>query len=437
MAIEKSGIQDSKISGAHKHLAEALNSIQKATDALSEKKDIHKLVQSTIKAPSQTGGVTVSPSQKNKSGGKSLSSLTRKQKSLDGWIKIIQEKVKFTWCQLFFRQAPSRLRSMQIESSSKLELAGQDHRQRISSGDTPFPMQPLDHRSPVSSQNTAHSPTIQGTIDALMLDGGGPRKAEPLHNWSHLFPEIIGRSPAMQRVLEAAFKVARSDSSILILGESGTGKELIATAIHRLSSRAKRAYVPVNCSGVPDNLLESDLFGHEMGSIARADRRQGKFECAEGGTIFLDEIGDMSPPIQTKLLRILQDKKFAPLGGNELKEANVRIITATNKNLQQAVREGIFRLDLYYRLNVLPISIPPLRERAEDIPDLLQYFMNLANRTHGVGSPSYLTPDLLGFLCQYPWPGNVRQLRNVVEHLVIMRSGGALSLGDLPCEMLE
>jgi transcriptional regulator with GAF, ATPase, and Fis domain len=277
-----------------------------------------------------------------------------------------------------------------------------------------------------------------GSVESLLLDAESSNSAEQPHNWSEVFPEIIGRSAAMKRVLDTVFKVARSDSSVLILGESGTGKELIAAAIHRLSSRADRAYVPLNCSAIPDNLLESDLFGHEKGAFTGADRRrQGKFEYAEGGSIFLDEIGDMAHSLQAKLLRVLQDKKFAPLGGNELKEVNVRIIAATNKHLQQAVKAGEFRLDLYYRLNVLPISIPPLRERCEDIPALLQHFIHLANRTQGVNSPCYLTEELLRFLCQYPWPGNVRQLQNIVERLVVMRGGGALSLADLPREMLD
>lgn len=299
-------------------------------------------------------------------------------------------------------------------------------------------MRSFDQRSPFTTRNTAHSLSSHGTAEDLLLDVDGPLMAEPPHNWGQMFPEIIGRSAAMQRVLETVFKVARSDSSVLILGESGTGKELIASAIHRLSPRAERAYVPLNCSAIPDNLLESDLFGHEKGAFTGADRRrQGKFEYAEGGTIFLDEIGDMAHPLQAKLLRVLQDKRFAPLGGNELKEVNVRIIAATNKNLQQAVREGVFRLDLYYRLNVLPVSIPPLRERTEDIPDLLHHFVELANRTQGVSTPCYLTPDLLRFLCQYPWPGNVRQLQNIVERLVVMRGGGSLSLAELPREMLD
>ena len=203
-------------------------------------------------------------------------------------------------------------------------------------------MRSFDQRSPFATKSTTHSPAIQGSVEALLLDGDGPLLAEPPHNWSQLFPEIIGRSAAMQRVLEAVFKVARSDSSVLILGESGTGKELIASAIHRLSPRAERAYVPLNCSAIPDNLLESDLFGHEKGAFTGADRRrQGKFEYAEGGTIFLDEIGDMAHPLQAKLLRVLQDKKFALLGGNELKEVNVRIIAATNKNLAGGARGGV------------------------------------------------------------------------------------------------
>lgn len=299
-------------------------------------------------------------------------------------------------------------------------------------------MRSLDHLSNFQTRNSASVTSTPGPVEALLLDNDVPMVGEAHRNWGEIFPEILGRSASMQKVLDTVYRVARSDSSVLILGESGTGKELIAAAIHRLSPRADRAYVPLNCSAIPDNLLESDLFGHEKGAFTGADkRRQGKFEYAEGGTIFLDEIGDMAHPLQAKLLRVLQDKKFAPLGGNELKEVNVRIIAATNKNLQQAVKGGEFRLDLYYRLNVLPIPIPPLRERSEDIPALLHHFIHLANRTQGVSSPCYLTDDLMRFLCQYSWPGNVRQLQNIVERLVVMRGGGALSLVDLPRELLD
>jgi transcriptional regulator with PAS, ATPase and Fis domain len=242
----------------------------------------------------------------------------------------------------------------------------------------------------------------------------------------------------MTKVLELVSKVARSDSAVLVLGESGTGKELIAAAIHRLSPRSHRSFIPLNCSAIPENLLESELFGHEKGAFTGADRRrQGHFEAANGGTIFLDEIGDMPPSLQAKLLRVLQDRRFTPLGGSESKEADVRVIAATNKNLEQAIKRGEFRLDLYYRLNVLPVYIPALRERSEDIPELLEFFVENANRVQTVTSPCFFTDELVRFLSTFQWPGNVRQLQNLVERLVVMKGGGSIGLGELPREVVE
>ena len=262
--------------------------------------------------------------------------------------------------------------------------------------------------------------------------------ADPAEPFRHRFPEVVGRSAELLQVLETAFKVARSDSSVLILGESGTGKELIAAAIHRLSVRSDRPYVPLNCSAIPDNLLESDLFGHERGAFTGADRRRsGKFEYAEGGTIFLDEIGDMALTLQAKLLRVLQDKKFAPLGGNELKEVNVRIVAATNKDLIQAVKRGEFRLDLYYRLNVLPIFIPPLRERPDDIPELIAHFTETTNRSQLLSNPCYLSDELIQHLCGLSWPGNIRQLQNTIERLFVMKGGGLIRPHDVPQDLLR
>jgi transcriptional regulator with PAS, ATPase and Fis domain len=260
--------------------------------------------------------------------------------------------------------------------------------------------------------------------------------AHQLEGFRSYFPEVVGTSVGLMQVLETAFKVARSDSSVLILGESGTGKELIAAAIHRLSVRSDRPYVPLNCSAIPDNLLESDLFGHERGAFTGADRRRpGKFEYAEGGTIFLDEIGDMALTLQAKLLRVLQDKKFAPLGGNELKEVNVRIVAATNKDLIQAVKKGEFRLDLYYRLNVLPIHIPPLRERPEDIPPLISYFTEITNRSQISSSPCHLSEELIKHFCELSWPGNIRQLQNTLERLFVMKGGGVIRPQDVPKDL--
>ncbi|MEN9835007.1 MAG: hypothetical protein RL011_1200 [Pseudomonadota bacterium] len=273
------------------------------------------------------------------------------------------------------------------------------------------------------------------TEQSLLLEDQSAGIAD---HWRQYFPEVIGHSQAMMKVLETVAKVARSDSSVLILGESGTGKELIAAALHRLSHRSVKPYVPLNCSAIPDNLLESELFGHERGAFTGADKRViGKFQFAEGGTIFLDEIGDMPALLQAKLLRVLQDKKFAPLGSNQLLEVNVRVVAATNMNLEQAMKAGTFRHDLYYRLNVLPIHLPALRDRIEDVPHLLAYFIDSANRIHGVSSPAYLSDSVIRALCAYQWPGNVRQLQNLVDRLVIMKGGGLIEIEDLPLEILS
>ncbi len=277
----------------------------------------------------------------------------------------------------------------------------------------------------------------RNAAQSLLLDDQQP-VARGVENWRQSFPEIVGRGAGMLRVLESVSKVARADSSVLILGESGTGKELIAHAIHRLSPRSHKPYMPLNCSAIPEHLLESELFGHEKGAFTGADKRRiGHFEAASGGTIFLDEIGDMPASLQAKLLRVLQDKKFTMLGGNDTKEVDVRVIAATNKNLDKAVKDQTFRLDLYYRLNVLPITIPSLRDRSEDIPGLLEHFIETSNRMQNVSSPCFLSDDLVHLLVNYSWPGNVRQLINLVERLVVMKGGGAIGVQDLPPEFVN
>jgi transcriptional regulator with GAF, ATPase, and Fis domain len=273
-------------------------------------------------------------------------------------------------------------------------------------------------------------------VRSMLLGESGPQG--PAESWRRQFPEIVGRSPAMLKVLETVSKVARSDGAVLITGESGTGKELIASAIHRLSLRSDRPYVPINTSAVPDTLLESEFFGHEKGAFTNAhQRRAGKFELAHTGTLFLDEIGDMPLALQAKLLRVLQEKKFTPLGGNDYHDANVRIIAATNRNLEEAVRANTFRRDLFYRLNVLPIVLPALRERPTDIPDLLEHYVEVSNRMHGVVEPCWLDDEVVALLAAFHWPGNVRQLQNVVERLVVMKGGGAITRADLPVELIE
>jgi transcriptional regulator with GAF, ATPase, and Fis domain len=257
----------------------------------------------------------------------------------------------------------------------------------------------------------------------------------PHDNWRDCFPELIGRSPAMQKMLQIIYKVAKSDSSVLIHGDSGTGKELIASAIHRLSPRSAKRFVPINCSAIPENLLESELFGHEKGAFTGATaKRIGHFQMAHGGTIFLDEIGDMASSLQAKLLRVLQEKKFSPIGSNELVNADVRVIAATNVDLQKAVAQNSFRLDLFYRLNVLPIYVPPLREREEDISQLLDHFLEVSNSRHGTRNPCFLDDSALQSLQYYPWPGNVRELENLVERLVVITGGGRITADMLPPE---
>jgi transcriptional regulator with GAF, ATPase, and Fis domain len=246
------------------------------------------------------------------------------------------------------------------------------------------------------------------------------------------YSEIIGQSRAIKEVFSLIDKVAATDSTIMITGESGTGKELIARAIHMSSPRKKYPLIPVNCGAIPEELLESELFGHEKGAFTSAIRtRIGRFELADQGTIFLDEIADMSPKLQIKILRVLQERKFERIGGTRTIEVDIRIITATNKDLYQAMREGLFREDLYYRLNVIPITTPTLMERRSDIPLLIDHFLPRFNQNKEeqiVGIAS----ELVDVLMSYSWPGNIRELENVIERMVILAEGDTLTLDDLP-----
>jgi DNA-binding NtrC family response regulator len=246
------------------------------------------------------------------------------------------------------------------------------------------------------------------------------------------FANIIGQSDAILRVFDLIRKVADSDSTVLILGESGTGKELIAHAIHYNSFRAAGPLIPVNCAAIPGELLESELFGHERGAFTHAVRtRIGRFEQASGGTIFLDEIADMSPALQVKILRVLQDRSFERIGGVKTIRADIRVIAATNHDLEELVRLSRFREDLYYRLNVIPIRVPPLRERLTDIPLLVQHF--LQEFSQKTSRPlKRLTPAALEVLMGYSWPGNVRELENLLERLVILSEGEVVDVADLP-----
>lgn len=244
--------------------------------------------------------------------------------------------------------------------------------------------------------------------------------------------QLVGVSEPMQQVLEFVQKVADSDSTVMIQGESGTGKELVARMLHFNSLRRDRPLVPVNCGAIPENLLESELFGHEKGAFTGATHsRMGRFELANGGTIFLDEIGEMSLPLQVKLLRVLQEREFERVGGNRTIHVDVRIIAATNQDLELQVEERRFRKDLFYRLNVIPILIPPLRERRSDIPLLIEHFLARFNQSKHTDVSGFST-EALQFLIEYDWPGNIRELENMIERLVVLKKQGTLGVEDLP-----
>lgn len=246
------------------------------------------------------------------------------------------------------------------------------------------------------------------------------------------FEGLIGKSAAMMAVLKIIEKVAKTSSTALITGESGTGKELIARAIHRNSNRADKPMVVINCGAIPKELLESELFGHEKGAFTGAHRtRIGRFEMADGGTIFLDEVGDMSPDLQVKLLRAIQEQVFERVGGMTSIKVNIRIIAATHRNLLASIRENHFREDLYYRLNVIPIQVPPLNERKTDIPILVDYFMERLAQRSGLPQKQF-TDKALGSLIAYSWPGNIRELENLMERLHVLSDNDEIDIGDLP-----
>lgn len=245
------------------------------------------------------------------------------------------------------------------------------------------------------------------------------------------FRNIIGISDKMQRIFDIVRRVADTEATVLITGESGTGKELVAKALHSLSSRHNGPFVPVNCAAIPRDLLESELFGHVKGAFTGAVKdRAGKFQLADGGTLFLDEVGDLPVDLQAKLLRALQEREVSPVGGEASQKVDVRVLAATNAELDQAIEEGKFREDLYYRLAVIPIHLPPLRERREDIPLLVRHF---AGR-HG-GENVRFNDRVLQMLQEYSWPGNVRELENTVERLLILRRGDVISPDDLPAQI--
>ena len=275
----------------------------------------------------------------------------------------------------------------------------------------------------VTVKNAIKNSALQEEVDRLRLE----------LQERYQFKNIIGQSGPMQEVFKAVSKVIDSNVTVLLQGESGTGKELIARAIHFESAKRKnKPFIAVNCSALPESLLESELFGHEKGAFTGAvARRIGKFEQAHGGTIFLDEIGEMSPATQVKVLRVLQEREFERVGGNELVKVDVRILSATNKDIEEEVKKGQFREDLYYRLSVFPIKIPPLRERKEDIPLLAQYFLGKYAQREGKEVHS-ISSEALEVMMAYNWPGNVRELENAIERGVVLASGDEIAAKDLP-----
>ena len=256
---------------------------------------------------------------------------------------------------------------------------------------------------------------------AVVRFGSADQDANPRR-----FEQIIGKSAALESVLEQVEQVASTDSTVLIQGETGTGKELIARAVHDSSSRFGRSFIKLNCAAIPFDLLESELFGHERGAFTGAIARKiGRFELADKGTLFLDEVGDIPPALQPKLLRVLQEQEFERLGSTRTHRVDVRLVAATNRNLVDMVKRNEFRSDLYYRLNVFPISLPPLRERRADIPALVTHFVELYGRRMGK-QIEHIPPDTMSALCSYQWPGNIRELQNFIERSVIVTSGNVL-----------
>jgi len=245
-------------------------------------------------------------------------------------------------------------------------------------------------------------------------------------SYERRFEQVIGNSRALEAVLEQVERVAPTDSTVIIQGETGTGKELIAHAIHNLSARCGRPFVRLNCAAIPLDLLESELFGHEKGAFTGAiAQKVGRFELADKGTLFLDEIGDIPPALQPKLLRVLQEQEFERLGSTRTHQVDVRLVAATNRNLMEMVNRGEFRSDLYYRLNVFPLLLPPLRDRREDIPALVMHFVETCGRRMG-REIEHIPPETMSALSSYAWPGNIRELQNLIERAVILSNDGVL-----------
>jgi len=247
-----------------------------------------------------------------------------------------------------------------------------------------------------------------------------------------VFPFIVGQHPLILKIQALIKRVTGTDATVLVMGESGTGKELVARALHILSPRTDRPFIPINCGAIPAELLESEIFGHERGAFTGAvAARAGMFQLANGGTVFLDEVGEMSPPLQVKLLRVMQDREIRPVGADRTIKVDVRVIAATNKDLQYLVERGSFREDLFYRLQVIPIIIPPLRERRSDIPLLVEHFLDKHNRKRP-DRPVRISEDGMVHLWEYDWPGNVRELENLLERLVILSEDTLIRVEHLP-----
>jgi len=271
---------------------------------------------------------------------------------------------------------------------------------------------------------------VRRALDESVRQATKPETAESV-------TEILGQAPAMQEIFRAIGRLSQSHVTVLINGESGTGKELVARALHRHSPRADMPFIALNTAAIPKDLLESELFGHERGAFTGAQAlRRGRFEQADGGTLFLDEIGDMPPDLQTRLLRVLSDGQFYRVGGHQPVKVNVRVIAATHQNLEQHVRQGLFREDLFHRLNVIRLRLPPLRERGEDIPLLTKYFLQKSARELGV-EPKQLSPAAMRYLSTLSWSGNVRQLENVCHWLTVMAPGQNIEIADLPPDLRE
>ena len=276
--------------------------------------------------------------------------------------------------------------------------------------------------------STSNQPSEKNVT--VEIESNGPSGNLTCEGWQ---VGLIGRSEKMRQVLRLVDKIAPSEATVIIQGETGTGKGLVARAIHSRSSRCDKPFIAVNCGAIPESLLESELFGHVRGAFTGATAtKPGKFELAAGGTIFLDEIGDMSPDLQVKVLRVLEEKEFEPVGGCRTQKADVRIIAATHRDLEQEVAQGRFRQDLFYRLYVIPLTLAPLRERSADVSPLTEYFLGCCNRDRTPEATVSMAPEALALLAGYSWPGNVRELKNLIERLVVLSEQGMIRVQDLP-----